>query len=247
MEICHIEEYWSQDAVNYGKIIEHELNSFRKTEWKTVFQRNFPQKTKRILDLGCGPGFFSVLLAEMGFQVIGIDCAEGMLKAAKETAVTCDVEPLFLKMDCEKMDFPENSFDVIVSRNVTWTLRQPEKVYKECQRVLRPGGKLLVFDANWYLHLCDGKAASRVKKRYEKCLLQYGDVFESEEDLPMEFDPEELPLTSVYRPQWDVSVLQALGYVDVFAKENISETLWNAKEKLLYGESPLFFISANKS
>ncbi len=183
----------------------------------------------------------------MGFQVVGIDCADGMLEIAKRNAADCEAQPVFLKMDGEKMDFPKNEFDVIVSRNVTWTLREPKKVYKECQRILRPGGKLLIFDANWYHHLYDDTVASQVKKRYETCLLQYGDAFESVEELPQEFDPEKLPLSSVYHPTWDVSVLQALGYVDVFTKENISETLWNAKEKLLYGESPLFFISANKN
>jgi hypothetical protein len=60
------------------------------------------------------------------------------------------------------------------------------------------------------------KAANRVKNRYEKCLLQYGDVFESEEELPMELDPEKLLLTSVYRPTWDISVLHRMGLCRCF-------------------------------
>lgn len=246
MDICHIEEYWSSDAKNYGKIVKDELNSFRKEAWKALFQQNIPVNTKSILDIGCGPGFFSVLLAEMDFEVTGIDCSEKMLEKAKQNTFACDFIPHFIKMDCEKLDFPDNKFDVVVSRNVTWTLREPEKAYKEWQRVLRPGGKLLVFDANWHLHLYDKELARCVKNRYEKCFLEYGDAFENEEELPTNFNPKQLPLSFVCRPAWDARVLNLLEYEHIETKENIIEKLWSDKEKLLYGESPLFLISACK-
>ena len=46
----------------------------------------------------------------------------------------------------------DNTFDMIVSRNVTWNLEHPDRAYYEWMRVLKPGGVLLNFDANWYHH-----------------------------------------------------------------------------------------------
>ena len=49
----------------------------------------------------------------------------------------------------ESLPFDDNSFDCIISRNVTWTLLDTKQSYQEWLRVLRPGGKILIFDANW--------------------------------------------------------------------------------------------------
>lgn len=49
------------------------------------------------------------------------------------------------------------SFDVVVSRNLTWNLQEPAVAYKEWCRVLKKGGLLLNFDANWYGYLFDEK------------------------------------------------------------------------------------------
>ena len=46
-------------------------------------------------------------------------------------------------------------FDVVISRNLTWNLKDPKRAYEEWCRVLKPGGKLLNFDANWYGYLYD--------------------------------------------------------------------------------------------
>ena len=53
-------------------------------------------------------------------------------------------------------------------------------------------------------------------------------------------------LGTVLRPKWDLPILKSLGFCNVFAEENVSDTLWDDKEKLLYGETPLFMISAEK-
>lgn len=52
-------------------------------------------------------------------------------------------------MDAQEPDFPEGSFDVVLSRNLTWTLPDPEKAYSQWLRVLRRGGLLLNFDADY--------------------------------------------------------------------------------------------------
>ena len=51
--------YWSQDAENYGNIIQDELASFRVEAWQKLLREKMPTDTHRVLDLGCGPAFFS--------------------------------------------------------------------------------------------------------------------------------------------------------------------------------------------
>ena len=58
-------------------------------------------------------------------------------------------------MDAQNLEFEDGVFDVVISRNLTWNLKDPERAYREWCRVLKPGGKLLNFDANWYGYLYD--------------------------------------------------------------------------------------------
>ena len=55
-----------------------------------------------------------------------------------------DITADFLKMDSHALSFEDNTFDLLINRNVTWTLYDPEKAYKEWYRVLKPGGRLLI-------------------------------------------------------------------------------------------------------
>lgn len=144
-----INDHWSAGAENYSEIIENELNSFRPNKWREKIIGNASEgESLKILDAGCGPGFFSIILSAAGHELIGIDGSEAMLQEAKEKAIRCQVNPTFINMDCHQLDFEDNLFDLVVSRNVTHTFRNHKKVYKEWLRVLKPGGVLLIFDAN---------------------------------------------------------------------------------------------------
>lgn len=96
--------------------------------------------------------FFSIILSEAGFDVTGIDISAEMIKEAIKYAEACEMTPCFFVMDIQDSDLPSESFDHIVSRNVIWSLNEPEEAYKNCFRLLRQGGKLLVFDGD---HLKD--------------------------------------------------------------------------------------------
>lgn len=246
MELGKMERYWSQDAQNYSKIINDELKSFRYEQWKTLLLQHIPKATKNILDIGCGPGFFSILLTKLGYRVTGIDCSTGMLRKAMENSKCMKVQPVFFQMDCENMEFENHSFDLIVSRNVTWTLQNPDRVYKRCLELLRPHGKMLIFDANWHLHLFDRHLQEKVIKREAECMTLYGDVYSSETPLTETLDIASLPLSSLLRPQWDIDQLKKVGFKKVYTDTNLAESLWDEKEKLLYGESLLFGIFAEK-
>ena len=191
MNLETMQRYWSEDAGNYGQIIEDELASFR-------------------------------------------------VEAANlQDRIT------FYQMDVNAMTFPENSFDAILSRNVTWTLADPRKVYSDCRQLLRPLGRLMLFDANWHLHLYDEALARENNKRHEDCIKQFGKDFDGP-PLTEPFDPRKLPLSDVKRPYWDVEALRLAGFRNAHSYGDLTEKLWDEKEKLLYGETPLFGIIGDK-
>jgi ubiquinone/menaquinone biosynthesis C-methylase UbiE len=244
-----INAHWSKASDNYSRIIHHELESFRAPAWVKRITENAPQKdVLDVLDAGCGPGIFSILLAREGHRVVGLDGAEGMLRHAADTAQEYGVSPLFIQGDCHALPFVDDSFDLVISRNVTHALRDHKKVYAEWHRVLRPGGRLLIFDANWHLLHCDEALIEEFSRREEECFRLYGSGFSAGGRRESEEYKKRPPhrLGSALRPQWDVPLLKHAGFTDVFYEENIIEGLWDDKEKLLYGATPMFMISATK-
>jgi ubiquinone/menaquinone biosynthesis C-methylase UbiE len=238
-------EYWSQGSLNYDHIIQCELESFRPKKWQKLILGQAPKKNSLdVLDVGCGPGFFSIILSQAGHRVTGVDCSTGMLEKARQNAEFLGVSPIFLQLDCTELPFPDSSFDLVVSRNVTWTLSDPLAVYREWQRVLNPGGVLLIFDANWNLHYYDESLMEEVQRREKLCIEKYGSTFDGDKPPTVRIDYDLLPLSSIKRPAWDVEQLTKLGFSEVYSVLDITESLWDDKEKLLYGATPMFMVKA---
>jgi ubiquinone/menaquinone biosynthesis C-methylase UbiE len=101
-------------------------------------------KGKKVLDYGCGNGVHSIFPAKAGAEVVGIDLSELQLEIARERAGNEGMEDKvnFLLMDCEKLDFPDNSFDVILDGG-TFSSLDLKKAYPELARVLKPEGSLI--------------------------------------------------------------------------------------------------------
>ncbi|MCM3405366.1 class I SAM-dependent methyltransferase [Cytobacillus oceanisediminis] len=97
-------------------------------------------KYKKVLDAGCGEGYFSRILAKSDASVTAVDYSEKMLEIAKERT------PIDLKIDyrhgnCEDLNFLEdNSFDLIVSNMVIQDLSNYEITFQEMYRLLVDGG-----------------------------------------------------------------------------------------------------------
>ena len=156
--LSEIESYWTTRAEGYSEVNHKELNGMQKGAWLEVLKGQFPEKVKdeiKILDIGTGPGFFSVILAEAGYKVTAVDYTQEMLDTAKRNAGNLCERISFYKMDAQNLEFEDDVFDVVISRNLTWNLKDPKRAYEEWCRVLKPGGKLLNFDANWYGYLYD--------------------------------------------------------------------------------------------
>ena len=247
-----INERWSKGSDNYDKIIRDELASFRAEGWQQLIAAQTGHRSGlEILDCGCGPGFFTIILSRAGYRVTGIDAAEGMLEKARKNAAEYGAGAQILEMDCHELSFPDDSFDLVVSRNVTHALREHVRVYREWLRVLKPGGVLLIFDANWHLPQASEEAYREAMEREKKAIEIYGSDFSGNTvfDGNAEFAPGKRhphPLGDLRRPDWDAGILLAVGFADISCDRDITGPLWDDKEKLVYGNTPMFMLRAVK-
>ena len=111
--------YWSNRASGYSDVNKEELTSNQKNVWSTLLderiQKHFQNRDRadiHILDIGTGPGFFAIILRELGYHVTGIDYTKSMLLEAKKNAKHLSNEIHFLQMNAEELTFPSKSFDL---------------------------------------------------------------------------------------------------------------------------------------
>lgn len=241
---------WSESSENYDSIIFNELNSFRAEAWQKQILSKFPEgKALDILDIGCGPGFFSIILSQMGHNVIGIDGAEGMLDKARSNIARTGSSASIQEMDANYLDFPDGSFDLIVSRNVTHTLLDHVRAYTEWKRVLRDDGLLLIYDANWHHHGTIPEVQAQYVEDWRECVRKFGSDFNGNTDpdaAPHLGEPEDHPLKDYNRPDFDIGILKSIGFNEISTDRNITGHLWDEKERTLYRTTPMFEICAAK-
>ena len=99
----------------------------------------------RVLEVGVGTGISLPQYAPQ-LRIFGTDISEAMLRKAKQRVAELrlkNVEGLAV-MDAEKLEFPDNSFDVVMAQYVVTAVPNPEAALDEFARVLRPGGELII-------------------------------------------------------------------------------------------------------
>lgn len=233
-----ITNYWTKRSESFLEQRRAELKSVLSERWMTEIKKWLPNNRKlKILDVGCGSGFFSILLAKEGHQVTGTDLTPDMIVNAKKLAKEEQVEAEFLVMDAENLEFGDETFDMIISRNLTWTLPHTEDAYQEWKRVLKPDGILLNFDANYGNEDCSD--TSNLPKNHAHYTV--GDELLQE----CEEIKKQLPISSYVRPAWDLNVLGKMGFSEFSVDLGVSQRIYIEKDEF-YNPTPLFMLCAKK-
>ena len=248
-----IESYWARRAEGYSLENHKELAGIQRKAWKQEILSYMPDRPRseiRILDIGTGPGFFPVILAEEGFRVNAVDYTEEMLVQARLNAGDLIDNITFERMNAQELDFADDTFDIVISRNLTWVLEEPERAYAEWHRVLKKGGVLLNFDANWYTFLYDSERKELTRQYHSK--LEKEGVYDSYKDGKgvdndwMEDIARKTPLTTANRPAWDVKTLEQLGFDSIDTDERVGERVLSKEELISYAITPIFKVAAIK-
>ena len=234
-----VAHYWSHRAESFETQRLREYDSEKRERWLAEFCRYLPQgKPLRILDVGTGTGFFACILAAEGHQTTGIDLTPDMIEHAEHMAAVLGLDAQFRIMDAEEPDFPAESFDVLVTRNLTWTLPHLEKAYREWYHLLKPGGMLINFDADYYAALEDDEEQELPENHAHKLV---PDEMKAENDsITMEIGAYQQP-----RPQWDVQLLVEAGFERVIVDMGVYRRIY-AEIDEFFNPTPIFAIVAYK-
>lgn len=232
----YIKDYWSKRAPGFARLRKSEIHSSKYDQWEQEILRQLPQKEHlKILDVGCGAGFFSILLARHGHQVTGIDVTKEMISEASALAKEEHASAVFQVMDAEKLDFPDGFFDVVTARNLTWNLPHPAAAYAEWLRVLKPGGRLLNYDGE---HARDHHHQQLPKHNAHQNVS--GDLLEQCHTIYHMLD-----ISLERRPAWDLSVLKELNVAVCQADEEVGRRIYQEQD-IFYIPVPIFLVRAEK-
>ena len=234
-----VSHYWAHRAEGFETQRLREFESEKKDRWLTEFRKYLPQgKPLRVLDIGTGTGFFACILAEQGHDATGIDLTPDMVEHAEHMAAVLGLDASFLVMDAENPQFAPESFDVLVTRNLTWTLPHIAKAYREWYQLLKPGGVLINFDADYCAALEDEDEIELPENHAHKLVPE--DLTKVNEAITMELSAYQGP-----RPQWDVQLLVEAGFERICVDMGVYRRIY-AEIDEFYNPTPIFTIAAYK-
>lgn len=225
--------------------------------WANFLEKLFSREEKQIrtvLDLACGTGTMAFLLAERGYELIGVDFSPEMLAMAAEKTVSEGAEmPIFLCQPMEKLDL-YGTVDACVclldSVNHVTSSSKLRKAFQRVQLFLEPGG-LFVFDVHTPYHLEnldggmfideteDAYCVWRTDYNRRRRICTYAiDVFQRE-DTGLWFRDGEVHEEFAYTPDELTAYLKEAGFVAIRQYGNLK------LRKPAAGEDRIFF-SARK-
>lgn len=133
--------YYTHKPPEYSKLkrLTRRLKQgrFGSLVWSAMYHQG--EKKGTLLEVGSGAGYYLNEMRGLGWTVEGVDFDEGAVKCAKE-AYGLNVQRGTLKECC----FPDNTFDAITANHVLEHIHDPLSLLKECRRILKPGGTLVV-------------------------------------------------------------------------------------------------------
>jgi ubiquinone/menaquinone biosynthesis C-methylase UbiE len=148
---------WGLDrmlSVGYGLVYDYIYEQFRpyqqlQAEVLELVTAGVPATTLKrdvhVLDIGCGPGNFTFVLAEAGFNAIGLESYAALVEVAREKRRAKRLANLTFRHGdlADGAGIREASFDELVSIHSLYVHPEPETLLKEAYRILKPGGQAI--------------------------------------------------------------------------------------------------------
>ena len=164
-------DQWDKAAKKYTH--DQEQSDFVESNKRVVKARFQDMSGQKVLDLGCGYGYYTDYFQNIGADVIGVDGSANMIDIASSRYENCTFEICDITED---LPYENESFDLIFCNQVLMDVESIEKVFSECYRILKPGGIFYYsivhpafYDSEWVKDkngFCYGKTISSYIESY---------------------------------------------------------------------------------
>jgi len=145
-----IAAFWDAAADSFDEEADHGLREPHiKDAWAARLSSWIPGPTGDVLDLGCGTGSLSLLLAHHGHRVVGVDLSQNMVEHARRKLVSAGVDARVLVGDAADPPPFDHSFDTVLARHLLWTLPDPAAALRRWTGLSHPGGRLVLIEGRW--------------------------------------------------------------------------------------------------
>ena len=141
---------WDAEAEAFDEAADHGLRDPAvRAAWRSLLVSLVPAPPARVADLGCGTGTLSLLLADEGHAVDGVDFSPAMVTRARAKGEgRRDVR--FVVGDAAAPALVRAAYDVVLCRHVLWALPNPAAVLRRWVDLLAPGGRLVLVEGRWF-------------------------------------------------------------------------------------------------
>jgi len=239
-----VREYWDLDAATYDRSPGHAPQTpVELAVWAATLRRLLPPPPARVLDVGAGTGFLSLLLAREGYRVTALDLAPGMLAQLRAKAQHRGLGIEIVEANAAEP--PRDGYDAVVERHLVWTLPDPRAALEAWRRAA-PTGTLVLFESTWGANAGPSdqlRAHARVLLRRLRSApsehhAEYGADLRSELPFGSGTSPE-LLVRLVESTTWGPARVERLGDVEWATREALA----SVAERLL-GVTPRFAVIA---
>ncbi|MBP2704319.1 methyltransferase domain-containing protein [Microbispora sp. RL4-1S] len=150
-DLASIAAFWDAAADTFDDEADHGLRDPRIREaWARRLVEWLPEAPADILDLGCGTGSLTLLLAELGHRPTGVDLSPRMIDQATRKLTAAGFHADLAVGDASDPPVTAyDTFDVILVRHLVWTLPRPEEALDRWLGLLRPQGRLVLVEGHW--------------------------------------------------------------------------------------------------
>jgi 2-polyprenyl-3-methyl-5-hydroxy-6-metoxy-1,4-benzoquinol methylase len=143
-------QYWDKEAATFDNEPDHGLGDHVVlSAWRELLEISLPSAPSSILDMGCGTGSLSVVMAALGHEVTGLDLSPAMIARAEAKAETVGCSITFKIMDASDPQISQQRFDALVCRHLLWALPDRILALQRWSSLLSPGGRLVLIEGNW--------------------------------------------------------------------------------------------------
>jgi SAM-dependent methyltransferase len=144
-------DFWDAEADDFDEQPDHGLRDpTLRAAWADLLLPLMAPSPARVADLGCGTGSLSLLLAEAGHHVSGLDISPAMVALARAKVAGAGYGAEFTVGDAAAPPWRPRSFDVVLTRHVLWAMEDPDEALTRWIDLLAPQGRLVLIEGRWW-------------------------------------------------------------------------------------------------